>query len=435
MTYASNRPKRTFIDLFAGCGGLSLGLFEAGWQGLFAIEKDAAAFSTLKANFISPESRNRFRWPRSVPKQPLDILEVLENFDFALKNLRDRTVDLVCGGPPCQGFSYSGRRKRSDPRNRLINAYVEFIKIVRPRYLLVENVPGIAVPHGTKARKVANPRSRGRPPISFAQKLHDALDSADYEFKSCLIDAADFGVPQRRKRYFGLGVDRNLLKRKILDGIDAEQVIREIQKDHLNSLGLRRKVLLAHAIGDLLRDQNGVRPCEDPESPPHRFMEINYRVPKKLNAYQKLMRQGLNGERPNSTRLANHTDEVRDRFSEIISVCRPGVRINDIDRQKISSPTKKFRIVPLDPKEPSHTVTTLPEDLLHYQEPRILTVRECARIQSFPDWFEFKGKFTTGGSRRTKECPRYTQVGNAVPPLLARAWGLAIAELDQNLRS
>jgi len=91
---------------------------------------------------------------------------------------------------------------------------------------------------------------------------------------------------------------------------------------------------------------------------------------------------------------------------------------------------RKLRIVPLDPDRPSHTVTTLPDDILHYKEPRILSVRESARIQSFPDWFIFKGKFTTGGNRRKRECPRYTQVGNAVPPLLAQAWGSAIASFD-----
>jgi DNA (cytosine-5)-methyltransferase 1 len=86
----------------------------------------------------------------------------------------------------------------------------------------------------------------------------------------------------------------------------------------------------------------------------------------------------------------------------------------------------------MDPWVPAPTITTLPDDVLHYSEPRILTVRESARLQSFPDWFQFRGKFTTGGDRRTKECPRYTQVGNAVPPLLARAIGRTIrAVLDE----
>lgn len=77
-------------------------------------------------------------------------------------------------------------------------------------------------------------------------------------------------------------------------------------------------------------------------------------------------------------------------------------------------------------KQPAPTLTTLPDDILHYSDPRILTVRECARLQSFPDWFTFHGKYTTGGELRKVECPRYTQVGNAVPPLLARAVGAGV---------
>ena len=77
----------------------------------------------------------------------------------------------------------------------------------------------------------------------------------------------------------------------------------------------------------------------------------------------------------------------------------------------------------------ARTVTTLPDDMIHYGEPRILTVRENARLQTFPDWFSFKGKYTTGGHRRKKECPRYTQVGNAVPPLLAEAIGETLLEI------
>jgi DNA (cytosine-5)-methyltransferase 1 len=98
----------TFVDLFAGCGGFSLGLFEAGWTGLFAVEKDPMAFSTLKANFLSTQSRHQFQWPKELPKQSMDIMEVLGDYKSQLRKVK---VDLVCGGPPCQGFSYSGQRK------------------------------------------------------------------------------------------------------------------------------------------------------------------------------------------------------------------------------------------------------------------------------------------------------------------------------------
>ena len=125
-----------------------------------------------------------------------------------------------------------------------------------------------------------------------------------------------------------------------------------------------------------------------------------------------------------SMRLARHGEEVRNRFKKIIKECTPGVRMNEESRAKFG--LKKHRIYPMSAWEPAPTITTLPDDVLHYSEPRILTVRESARLQSFPDWFRFRGKFTTGGAMRTKECPRYTQVGNAVPPLLAEAVGLAV---------
>ena len=92
---------------------------------------------------------------------------------------------------------------------------------------------------------------------------------------------------------------------------------------------------------------------------------------------------------------------------------------------------KKQCFTVLSTKELSTTITTLPDDCMHYSEPRVLTVRENARIQSFPDWFEFKGKYTTGGDRRKIECPRYTQVGNAVPPLMAEILGQSILAIER----
>jgi len=95
----------------------------------------------------------------------------------------------------------------------------------------------------------------------------------------------------------------------------------------------------------------------------------------------------------------------------------------------------KHRTLPMSPIMPAPTLTTLPDDVLHYSEPRILTVREYARLQSFPDWFQFKGKYTTGGDRRKKDCPRYTQVGNAVPPLLAEGVAHALMTILNEVSS
>jgi DNA (cytosine-5)-methyltransferase 1 len=141
----------------------------------------------------------------------------------------------------------------------------------------------------------------------------------------------------------------------------------------------------------------------------------------------------MNSEAPNSLRLARHKEQTVERFSKIINMCEKsgtkGVVLSDKVRAELG--IKKQSIVVLNEKQPSHTITTLPDDIIHYSEPRILTVRECARLQSFPDWFEFRGNYTTGGSRRTKECPRYTQVGNAVPPLLAEFLGTIVIALHE----
>ena len=131
-------------------------------------------------------------------------------------------------------------------------------------------------------------------------------------------------------------------------------------------------------------------------------------------------------------RLARHRDDVRSRFKKIIKECAQGVTMNAKSRARFG--LKKHRICLMSSSEPAPTITTLPDDVLHYSEPRILTVRESARLQSFPDWFRFRGKFTTGGKLRIKECPRYTQVGNAVPPLLAEAIGLAVASILDELQ-
>ncbi len=144
-----------------------------------------------------------------------------------------------------------------------------------------------------------------------------------------------------------------------------------------------------------------------------------------------LMRSGLSKKQaPNSLRLPNHKPETVKKFKDVLKKCPKGITLNHQFRRYFKM--KKQCFTPLHPDMVSKTITTLPDDLLHYSEPRILTVRENARLQSFPDWFEFKGKYTTGGERRKHECPRYTQVGNAVPPLMSEAIGNIIQKLVGN---
>jgi len=216
-------------------------------------------------------------------------------------------------------------------------------------------------------------------------------------------------------------------------------VFERIQADRsrfVEALGLRTPVTAEGAIGDLaLRARDGrqypLRECEDGESAAG-FMQLDYDGRRSRSVYQRLMHNGVTSSEMDSMRLARHTREVQDRFAMIIQTCRQGVRMNAHDRAWFR--IRKHRVHPMSANEPAPTMTTLPDDVLHFRDPRILTVREYARIQSFPDWFVFKGKYTTGGDKRTKECPRYTQVGNAVPPLLAFAIASSLERVLRALR-
>lgn len=180
----------TFIDVFAGCGGLALGLMRAGWRGAFAIEKDAFAFATLEANFLQPDSRYPFEWPDWLPKEAWDIRALMEMHADKLKGLRG-SIDLLAGGPPCQGFSSAGRRKPHDPRNLLFRDYVALVGLVRPRFILLENVEGITFPFGEfEAPRRASGLKGVSERSSYADAIKGAL-SGDYHVFTSMLRCAD----------------------------------------------------------------------------------------------------------------------------------------------------------------------------------------------------------------------------------------------------
>lgn len=413
-----------FVDLFSGCGGLSLGLAMAGLEGQFAVERDPMAFETFSANFLSERKLpiGKFAWPTWLAEKAWPIDELLIQHLDQLQQLKG-TVEVLAGGPPCQGFSFAGRRNEADPRNQLFEKYVEVVKVINPSALVLENVPGMKVAH---SKKHSSGEGRDASAESYYEKLKKSLEDIGYEVHGELVDASRFGVPQKRTRLIVIGLRKDIAV--AFDGgvMQAFKLLESMRVTQLENLGLSEKISAYEALSDLTTTLRSRKPCIDPYSPKG-FEEIEYDEP--LSKYQKLMHKGCRKDAMDSMRLARHGDEVRERFARILKECPRGVRMNEANREQYS--TKKHRIFPMDPWEPAPTITTLPDDVLHYSEPRILTVRESARLQSFPDWFQFRGKFTTGGDRRTKECPRYTQVGNAVPPLLARAIGLTIrAVLD-----
>lgn len=413
-----------FVDLFSGCGGLSLGLSMAGLEGQFAVERDAMAFETFAANFLSGRTLpiENFAWPDWLEKKAWPIDALLAQHLDQLKKL-EGCVEVLAGGPPCQGFSFAGRRDEADPRNQLFEKYVEVVGAIKPAALVLENVPGMKVAH---SKKSASGPEKNKFTESYYDKLKRSLENIGYDVHGELVNAVKFGVPQKRNRLIVIGLRKDISTKfdnGVMYAFKQLEIARLVQ---LNELGLQESISVHEALSDLTTQWSSKKPCIDPYSPKG-FEEIEYKAPS--STYQKLMHKGCRKDAMDSMRLARHKDEVRERFAKILKECPRGVRMNDANREQYS--TKKHRVYPMDPWGPAPTITTLPDDVLHYSEPRILTVRESARLQSFPDWFQFRGKFTTGGNLRTKECPRYTQVGNAVPPLLARAIGLMIrAVLD-----
>jgi len=406
---ANNKMKAgVYIDLFSGCGGLSLGLGCAGWQGLFAVEKDPMAFSTLKHNMIDGKYAH-FNWPKWLPQKSTTIQELLKQYPAELSGLNGK-VDLIAGGPPCQGFSLAGMRNSKDPRNKLSHEYIKMVDIIRPKYLLLENVRGFSA-----AFSNGKGESKKKP---HSEIVKAAIEKLGYRVFTSLVNCQEFGVPQQRTRFIMMGVRNDLP----LGNMEPFELLNEIRLPFLKDKGLPlRPVTVKEAICDLETTRTECSLIEYSGESPKGFKQLAYIPPKNLTDFQILMRKGLNGSQPNSMRLARHKASTCEKFKLIHEICRPGYVLNSHEREKIG--TRKQAICVLDPQRPSKTLTTLPDDLLHYKEPRILTVRESARIQSFPDDFDFKGKYTTGGKERTKECPRYTQVGNAVPPLLGEALG------------
>ncbi|TXH49713.1 MAG: DNA cytosine methyltransferase [Desulfurellales bacterium] len=400
----------TFIDLFAGCGGLSLGLMKAGWKGLFAIEKTEDAFNTLSHNLCSSHSPYHFFWPKWLPCKAMTTEEVINNYETQLKSLRGR-VDLIAGGPPCQGFSLVGLRNPKDPRNRLTEEYIKIVGLIRPKFLLLENVRGFQTAFEGKKKPYS---------ILVKEKV-EKLEGGGYKVYSKMLKASLFGVPQPRSRFIMFAIREDI--KDVLN--DPFILLEEILPDFKQIRGLMsQETTVSEAIGDLEITGKPLIECQDSKG----FKQVQYQPSKKLAPYQKLMREGLDRNYiPNSLRLANHKNETLYKFKEVLKKCPKGKAIPKDFRERFNM--KKQCFIPLHPEKLSRAVTTLPDDLLHYSEPRILTVRENARLQSFPDWFEFKGKYTTGGNRRKQDCPRYTQVGNAVPPLMAEALGIVIKEL------
>lgn len=338
-----------------------------------------------------------------------DVLDLSEP-----KNLKEflgtsiSKIDVVCGGPPCQGFSLAGQRNPFDKRNQLVRSYINILALVKPKYFVMENVLGILsaefVEYQGFKKKYANIKV-----VDVLRSEFNDIGYPDVEIKT--LDASDYGVPQKRLRVIFLGTR-----------VDVPNKLLHPEPN------CKIKVSASEAINDLANIDLGT-------------IALNYSNTK-LSVFQAQSRKGrtknntgktLATKFPPNHQTSKHSDLVVERFSRLKAgenIKTMLSRLDAIETLKLS--TKKQNCRKIFPSQPSQTVLTLPDDLVHYKKNRILTVRETARLQSFDDSFEFLGKRTTGGDRRKFETPQYTLVGNAVPPLLAKA---IASEIMKNLKS
>lgn len=541
-----------FIDLFAGCGGLSLGLGMAGFEHVLAVEKSEMAAETYHHNFIG-KLTSKDRWEKFLSLSTLEqaraglvvapLFEVLLN-DVLMAEIVAKGVDLVAGGPPCQGFSLAGKRREIDARNNLPWQFLEFVRRVNPRLVLVENVAGM----NTRNRESEGART------PFEELAH-AISESGYLVQKLQLNAKHYGVPQHRPRVFLMGVRRDIAPHNTFSGdlwssassepcpvpglepfpdqVTVQQALADIGEDHylanndfedprryissmrnayagerpmnhnLRSHGerTRERFSLYHELSGIapgldrllgfpaqefqqakkslylsredwgrLWDLNekdeasnrwdhehseGMNEAWNREQPG--FKEAALRAKNKWLQQEKvkffrkkwekehgklwvlefeecieLMKREGRGSASSRYGLRQVVERVFGAvFSELDGKAPEMARARKIDLawKVIELTTLKHSQRPLLPNIPSPTILSIPDDFVHPWKPRTLTVRELARLQSFPDDFEFRAKETTGGKNRRRETPQYTQVGNAVPPFLAMAIGRSLFRL------
>ena len=407
--------EKYYIDFFSGCGGLSLGLGYSGWNGLFAIEKDPMAYATFKHNLIDESSPyQHFRsWPDWLSLKEHSIEDILDNPSICkkLEALKGK-IALVAGGPPCQGFSVAGARNGNDPRNLLVFKQIKMIQMLKPLFCIVENVGGFA-------RKFVSQPIDGIA-VSIADEAIKKIEESGYNVGMVTINAADFGVPQVRERVIIFGILKKFggiskVTELLQDCLDK---ISRAQRKRLN-LPTERYVNIEEAIGDL----SGGDKVTDPEFP--KYKTARYLAPK--SSYQRLMRRNtMNRTVPNCHRFNNHSGKSVALYKKALATQPAGRLSKEFLYENGCHSNKRFV---LDVSRPSSTLTTAPEELIHYKHPRVVTLREMARLQSFPDDFEFLGRYTLNGPARGVDVPRNAQIGNAIPPLVGMALGTAVDDI------
>lgn len=388
-------PVPTALSLFSGCGGFCEGIERAGFDVKAAIEIDPHASLTYRHNF--PE----------VPLFEGDVRTFMAPIpDAHVEKYSLNSVDLVFGGPPCQGFSQIGPRKLDDERNTLYREYLRIVRVLRPRLFLMENVPNLVLLNKGHFRDII---------------LRDFQEIGYSDVTYLKVCASDYGVPQDRNRVIFIGTRDE-------DGFPFD--LATFAEDFLDRLRMPMPFNVWDGIGDL-----PVRVVPSGKTVPYA------RLKKPSSLFQKLMRLDCDcGIYPKAIKLKrgiskmdfalhnHHTKEMQARRLELISHLKPGFKGDSLPKEIWNGlrPEKWRR---LHPEKPAYTILAqMHRDLSEWVHPKLerwITVREAARLQSFHDGFVFVGS----------EWQQLKQIGNAVPPLLAAALGklaLGVIEKIQN---
>lgn len=441
----AEKKKPTAIDLFCGAGGCSEGLIQAGFHILFSSDISEMVEVTYRhrheqLGLIQGENtwfeRSDIRnLTGEQIKKHISELKIMVGKPFP-------DIDLMIGGPSCQGFSRAGKRDKSDPRNMLFGEYVRVISEIIPKYIVLENVEGFVDMQFMGYKGITGIEYPDGSVTPFI--LRSELEEIGYHtLEPQILNAADYGVPQRRNRIIFMGYR---------DGLPAPQYPEPIVKptDYLT---------LKDAIGDLITSDS-VRSSVNGSYSQFQIDSINGRTPG-IDGKPIIARRQLNTELPKQNAVVVERfelfkegetgAELRKRVLEqgidisgktaLLKLCSDSFEMPEtdvVDLFRNGKATSEQVDILLTRKnirqrwaanQPAATVVTIPDDYISPWDARTFSVREMARCQSFDDSFEFMGKRTTGGLRRRVEIPQYTQVGNAVPPLLAKAVVLEIKKL------
>lgn len=462
------------VDLFCGAGGMSEGIIQAGFHIVFSSDKSLEASKTYLNRHQQLGLIDGFNTCfKTMDIKDLNgsiILKSIKNLEI-FKNKKIKKIDAIFGGPPCQGFSRAGLRKKDDPRNLLFKEYLRVISEVSPNYVVLENVVGILdakldgfisykgfnYKDGTKVTEILEKEFYE---LGYKIKNYGTKKEGGINFKKLILDASDYGVPQKRKRMILIAYKSNVEEPLDISKFRLENKIsvKEALTDLIVDKKLKNKKLKTlEKDGKLkyIKDSiNGRTPSFKTGNPISQDGDIdnidlssNFQYIKERftlfkegesakNAKDRIKKEGFE----NLKNISCLIEETYKKASELFGYSNISqykkdlkniVNQNEIKKDKVVDLllSKKNIRIRLNSEEPSRTVVTLPDDYISPFENRFFSVREMARLQSFDDSFVFLGKRTTGGPRRKVEVPQYTQVGNAVPPLLAKAVAMSIKKV------